>query len=119
METTVEKFVITNENQFNAMGLPRHLYKIAARKLLNQTFDAGSSFHFVESSEVPADSTSEGLHLITGRYTLCASQDIAAFGDVFLVDHMWSVTVCSAHVYDCSIYACSSMHVLTFSCVNL
>ncbi len=93
LDKAVEAFLITNENQFNAMGLPRHLHKIAARKLLNQTFDAGSFFHFVESSDVPIDPSAEGLHFITGSYTLCASQDIAAFGDVFLVDHMWSVTV--------------------------
>jgi hypothetical protein len=87
-----------HKDQFEAMGLPKHLYQSACEKIASQSFDAGSYLQFQEvehssdDSEIEdeAEPEFEGLSdAVSCKYSLVACSDIKNEGIVLLIDHMW------------------------------
>ena len=84
-------------DQMLIMGLPKCLHEVALKKILDQTFDAGSVFQFQEFNnevnEVCIESNTDVESYIEERlsciYELVAIKECEMHSDVLLIDHMW------------------------------
>lgn len=94
----ISQLLSRHKDQFEAMGLPKHLHQPACEKIASQAFDAGSFLQFQEVEHDSDDSEIEGeaepefeglSDAVSCKYSLVACNDIKSEGIVLLIDHMW------------------------------
>ena len=106
-EKKIADFVDQHRLQLQLMGLPEGLHEAVARKVLNNIYDIGDHVTFSVRHDEDAgeedneeedgqdnDGDMEGIDSgnRTMLYNLHSTHDINAFGDVYLLDHMWTTT---------------------------
>ncbi|KAJ2351510.1 hypothetical protein GGF43_004012 [Coemansia sp. RSA 2618] len=78
------RFEAVHQQQLEALGLPKRLWRRLYDKLTAETFDIGERVVF------SADGSEKSL----GEHALCLkSEKLEKESDVFLVDHVWTTTV--------------------------
>ncbi|KAJ2842564.1 hypothetical protein IWW36_005861, partial [Coemansia brasiliensis] len=79
------RFEAAHQQQLESLGLPKPLWKVLFKKLLEEKLDIGEWVVFGE--ECAGDLRNLGQH------QLCLQKDeLIAESDVFLVDHIWTTT---------------------------
>ncbi len=100
-------FIDNHKDQFLSIGLPLHLYQIAASKIINNIFDISDYVIFSEQDDEHEDEDDtnnesnnniDEINLETylenkkSKYSVLSTQNIEANSNVFIVDHMWTTT---------------------------
>ncbi|KAJ1868053.1 hypothetical protein LPJ78_000550 [Coemansia sp. RSA 989] len=81
------RFEAAHQQQLESLGLPKPLWKVLFKKLLEEKLDIGEWVIFGEKCD--------GMQNLS-QHQLCLQKDeLAAESDVFLVDHIWTTTASS------------------------
>ncbi|PIA16136.1 hypothetical protein COEREDRAFT_87342 [Coemansia reversa NRRL 1564] len=89
------RFEAIHKQQLEALDLPRALWKVLHKKIVQESFDIGEWVVFAEAEADNDDSNSCAAGITNSR--LCLNkEELAALETVFLVDHAWTTSISQA-----------------------
>ncbi|KAJ2803741.1 hypothetical protein H4R20_002775 [Coemansia guatemalensis] len=89
------RFEATHQQQLEALDLPRSLWKVLHKKIVQECFDIGEWVVFAETEADDDDGNSCAAGITDTR--LCLKKgELEAISDVFLVDHAWTTSISQA-----------------------
>ncbi|KAJ2616570.1 hypothetical protein H4S08_000727 [Coemansia sp. RSA 1365] len=89
------RFEAIHQQQLEALDLPRPLWKVLHKKIVQESFDIGEWVVFAEAEAGDDDSNSSAAGITNSR--LCLNkEELPALETVFLVDHAWTTSISQA-----------------------
>ncbi|KAJ2077263.1 hypothetical protein H4R24_005237 [Coemansia sp. RSA 988] len=86
------RFEATHQQQLEVLDLPRPLWKVLHKKIVQERFDIGEWVVFAEAESGKDDGNSSVDGITNTR--LCLKRDeLEALDNVFLVDHAWTTSI--------------------------